>query len=200
MYWDVFLRVDAFRGSRSGHRVKVPVPNILAQRKTSTPGPFTSPRPAQQQLTPVLPLFFLPLPVISIPFLILSRRVFLPPFYLPQLIPAMSASAVLSRASSRGVASCLRSSGIKSAGFLRVYVSISLLLRFYPSFLLANLRGWQILGCSISIVGLSFQDPRCCAKIDILLKIMGITADAYFIVGINLNAFLRSPDTMPQNV
>ncbi|RPB11804.1 pyruvate dehydrogenase [Morchella conica CCBAS932] len=48
----------------------------------------------------------------------------------------MSASAVLSRASSRGVASCLRSSGIKSAGFLRVRNQpqcLSALSRYYAS-------------------------------------------------------------------
>lgn len=138
--------------------LRSPVPNILAQRKTSTPGPFTSPRPAQQQLTPVLPLFLLLLSSSPFPFLSSLEGFFCLHFISPQLIPAMSASAVLSRASSRGVASCLRSSGIKSAGFLRVYVSILLLLRFYPSFWLGNLRGWQILGCSISIVGVIF--PR----------------------------------------
>lgn len=45
----------------------------------------------------------------------------------PQLIVAMSAIAVFSRASSRGVASCLRSSGIRSVGFPRAYVLSHLL-------------------------------------------------------------------------
>lgn len=67
-----------------------------------------------------------------------------PPPPHPQFIVAMSATAVLSRASFRGVAACLRSSssGIRSAGIPRVYVFFSLALRL--SF--QGLQGWGICG------------------------------------------------------